>query len=45
MTKTTKTTLWTRTTRALGKLLEGMVLSHDSKHTKAAEAYPRFPMF
>jgi hypothetical protein len=44
---TTSTRLWTRATRALGKLLEGMVSSPDDRRQagRAWSDYPIFPPF
>jgi hypothetical protein len=49
MTKQHPTRLWNRTTKALGRLLAGMVSSADDRRSTAERAvwtdYPRFPPF
>ena len=39
------TGLWTRTTRALGKLLAGMVSSNDRRQAGRWNDYPHFPPY
>ena len=42
---TNNSRLWGRTTKALGKFLNGMILLPQRHPLQSDEAYPRFPWF